>query len=111
MAYYANPNPAPPAPGYAYVPAAPTTMMAVPVAPIPGHSDEPPTADSPMGVLAGLEQAFISQKMTLGTFTCCQTENKYRIYSAKHKGQKVKKDYKLFKCKEHSTCLQRYCVA
>ena len=108
MAYLPSPHQGSPA--YQYAPGHAVGLAQPPVAPPPGARDPNPTSQTPMGVLENLDQAFISQKMTLGTFTCCQTENKYRIYSAKHKGQKVKKDYKLFKCKEHSTCLQRYCV-
>ena len=63
-------------------------------------------------MLNRIESAVISQApQYLETFCPCEFENEYNIYAGDRKNPNAKMDEgnKIFSCKEHSTCFQRYC--
>eukprot|EP01022_Parablepharisma_sp_SALTPOND_P002872 TRINITY_DN1114_c0_g1_i5.p4 TRINITY_DN1114_c0_g1~~TRINITY_DN1114_c0_g1_i5.p4 ORF type:complete len:139 (-),score=4.46 TRINITY_DN1114_c0_g1_i5:404-820(-) len=69
--------------------------------------------DTPMTALERLDAIWISQKpQYIESLTCCEYQNKYRVYGAKHSASGTKRDKrdKIFTCKEKSTFAQRCCI-
>jgi hypothetical protein len=94
------------------VPATAVVMVpAVPAFP-PFMINGIPYPETPIKAFMGLENVFVSQKPQWLEAAGCQFENKYSVYGNNFKTAEVKKDKhnKLFKCKEHSTCCQRYFI-
>ena len=100
-------------PGYPMVPAPMQPIAPLASYPeaglVPANSTEAAQLRA-KGILNAMKDMYISQKVNFVTYSCMEFENKYRIYSTKSHGAKPKKSEKLFKCMEHSTCAQRYCV-
>ena len=88
---------------------APPMGASYPVPMISGH----PYPDNAMKALEYINSIWITQKAQyLEAFLGCEFENKYRVYGTEGKGKSTKRDKndKLFKCREHSGCCQRYCL-
>ena len=68
--------------------------------------------ESPMKALQELDSIDVSQKPQWLEAAGCEFEKIYNVYGTTFKTGKIKKDKheKIFKCKEHSTCCQRYFV-
>jgi hypothetical protein len=86
-----------------------------PVSPANAYYNPAP-AIQPMsgaGVLSSLNSVWIHQEAQYLERCGCEFENVYLIYGVKDKEGEAKrdKDNLLFKCKEHSSCCQRYCYA
>lgn len=67
----------------------------------------PAGASNAQELLGNLTAILVKQKpQYLETFTGCEFENKYKVYSYEG-GEKGKK---LFKCREKSSCCTRQCL-
>lgn len=85
------------------------------IAPLPSPHNEvkAPLLSHGLALFDTLDALWIYQKAHYLENCGCEFENVYKVYGTKNKNGKAKRDKNdlLFRCKEQSSCFQRYCCS